>query len=226
MSYANQGSGRERIVAVGLVGLIQGGIIAALVSGLAVQFATRPADPPLRTYDVPNIVPPPPVEPVEVEKPLMTTAIPIADPVAPDPIVPTLTEKPVLRTIDIIPPPPTFDIAPTPIPSPAITPTPAADLSRRAAPRGSVADWFPQRDYPAAALRGGVEGRVSVLLSVSPAGRATGCEVVATSGDAGLDAATCRLALRNGRFEPARDAAGAQTATKLRLPPIVWRIAE
>lgn len=222
MSYANSGSGRERIVAIGLVGLIQGGIIAALISGLAVQFATKVSAPPLNTYNVPDdpLPPPEPVPPPESAKPVEMTAVPVPMPVAPQPIVPVESRPVTVATVDISPPP-VLDIAPRPA-DPATKPV--ANLSKSATTRGSVADWFPRSEYPAAALRAGAEGRVSVMLTVSPSGRATGCEVVSGSGDASLDSATCRLALRNGRFEPARDANGNKTGTSLKLPPVAWRI--
>lgn len=224
MSYANHGSGRERIVAIGLVGLIQGGIIAALLSGLAVSFTTTLSDPPLSTYDVPpDPVPPPPdIKPPEATRPLKTTAVPLPLPDAPPPLVKLSQPTTTLTTTDI-PMEPTMEPPLPPLPPTPPPPTPA-DLTRAATARGNVGDWFPRSDYPASALRAGTEGRVSVLLTVSPAGRATGCEVVSTSGDSALDAATCRLALRNGRFEPGRGTDGSKVATRLRLPPVVWRI--
>ncbi len=225
MSYANSGSGRERIVAIGLVGLVQGGIIAALLSGLAIQFVDRIADKPLETYNIKDVPPPPPdvVPPKKIET-LTTSMIPETKPLVTDPIVKVDTPPLVSGTPDIVLLPPVTDMKPAPIPSPTITPTPAADLSRGAAARGAVGEWFPRSEYPSAALRAGIEGRVSIRLSIGANGRATGCDVVTGSGSEALDAATCRLALRNGRFEPARDALGNKTATQLRLPPIVWRI--
>lgn len=224
MSYANSGTGRERIVAIGLVGLIQGGIIAALMSGLAVQFIDKITDKPLTTYDVPIPVPPPPpvekkpVEPVPIDTPTTT--------------LPRLPELPMPK-IDVDVPTPMMTGTPIPIPGPnelptlptppSPTPTPA-DLSRGASARGNVGAWFPQDAYPAQALRAGAEGRASVSLSVSATGKVTDCRVVSGTGNAALDAATCRLATRNGRFEPARDAAGNPVATQMRLPPVVWRI--
>jgi protein TonB len=224
MSYANHGAGRERIVAIGLVGLVQGGIIAALMSGLAVQFIDKFTDKPLVTYPVPvDVPPPPPVERKLVDaptKPIVTrTVLPL-----PDRDTPTVevSQPRVPLTGADIPMPPRVDPMPLPtIPSP--TPTPA-DLSRGASARGNVGAWFPQDAYPAQALRAGAEGRASVLLSVSPTGKVTDCRIVSGTGNAALDAATCRLAIRNGRFEPARDAAGNPVATQMRLPPVVWRI--
>lgn len=222
MSYANHGAGRERIVAIGLVGLIQGGIIAALMSGLAVQFIDKITDKPIETYDVPIPVPPPP--PVE-KKP--TERVPLDTPTT---TLPRLPDLPTPK-IDVDVSTPTMTGTPIPIPGPIElptqpTPTPTpADLARGASARGNVGTWFPQDAYPAQALRAGAEGRVSVSLSVSSTGKVTDCRIVSGTGNAALDAATCRLAIRNGRFEPARDAAGNPMATQMRLPPVVWRIA-
>ena len=63
-------------------------------------------------------------------------------------------------------------------------------------------------DYPTAALQAGDYGVVSIHLQVTAEGRVGGCAVTETSGSAPLDQATCSLALRRARFEPARDAAG------------------
>ncbi|PCD01615.1 hypothetical protein COC42_15920 [Sphingomonas spermidinifaciens] len=221
MSYANSGSGRERIVAIGLVGLIQGGIIAALVSGLAVQFVEKIVDKPLETYSVPLRQPPPPdVKKPETPKTIeaRTTTMPVID--APKPLVDLDKPAPPLISIDI--PPAKVDPAPLPsLPSP--TPTPM-NLSRGASARGNIGAWFPQNAYPAAALRAEAEGRASVLLDVTAEGRVSDCRIVSGTGNAALDAETCRLAIRNGRFEPARDAAGNPIASQMRLPPVVWRI--
>jgi TonB family protein len=63
-------------------------------------------------------------------------------------------------------------------------------------------------DYPTAALQAGDYGVVSIHLQVTADGRVGGCAVTETSGSAPLDQATCSLALRRARFDPARDAAG------------------
>lgn len=68
--------------------------------------------------------------------------------------------------------------------------------------------WISQADYPAAALQAGAEGPVGIRLRVSELGRVTGCEVTASSGNADLDAATCRLTAQRGRFDPGRNGKG------------------
>lgn len=77
---------------------------------------------------------------------------------------------------------------------------------------GSKAVWqsgtIRDRDYPAAASRARVGGEVEVRFTIQPTGRVTGCRVTRSSGDAALDATTCRLIEDRFRFKPATNAAG------------------
>jgi protein TonB len=100
------------------------------------------------------------------------------------------------------------------------------NLSRGLQPRGDQGRWFPQDSYPAAARRAGAEGRVSVSVDVGATGRVTACRVTSTSGNEDLDLATCRLATRNGRFEPARNEAGEPVASTTALRNVRWRLEE
>ncbi|WP_186728986.1 TonB family protein [Sphingomonas panacisoli] len=68
-------------------------------------------------------------------------------------------------------------------------------------PLVSPTNWFPFDSYPAAAKRAGAQGRASWEVDVDEGGRATACRITASTGNADLDATTCRLALRNGRFK-------------------------
>ena len=62
------------------------------------------------------------------------------------------------------------------------------------------------RDYPKGALRAGASGTVRTRFTVGVNGRVSGCVVIASSGNAELDATTCRLITQRFRFAPARDA--------------------
>ena len=62
------------------------------------------------------------------------------------------------------------------------------------------------RDYPRAAA--GAQGVVQTQLTVGASGVVTGCRVTRSSGNAVLDATTCRLIRERFRFTPARDAQG------------------
>jgi protein TonB len=87
---------------------------------------------------------------------------------------------------------------------------------------GTKAVWqsgtIRDRDYPAAASRARVGGEVEVRFTIQPTGRVTGCRVTRSSGDAALDATTCRLIQERFRFKPATDAAGDAIAS-----PYGWR---
>ncbi|SNS41463.1 energy transducer TonB [Sphingopyxis indica] len=69
-------------------------------------------------------------------------------------------------------------------------------------------------DYPKAASRAKSGGEVEVRFTVQPTGRATGCRITRSSGDASLDATTCRLIEERFRFRPATNAAGTSIATQ------------
>ena len=63
-------------------------------------------------------------------------------------------------------------------------------------------------DYPRSALRAGVQGSVKVRYTVGIDGRAGGCTVIGSSGDAALDSTTCSLIEKRFRYRPARDRSG------------------
>jgi protein TonB len=95
------------------------------------------------------------------------------------------------------------DIADDPFAKPPGEPAKPGDVPARPIPLGVISSWFPVDSYPAAAKRAGAQGQVRWELDVDEDGRVTGCRIVASTGNADLDAATCRLAQRNGRFERA-----------------------
>lgn len=69
-------------------------------------------------------------------------------------------------------------------------------------PRANPGYWFTDDDYPPEAKRAGQQGRVAVLLTIATNGMVRDCRITSTSGSASLDEATCRLAMRRGRFFP------------------------
>lgn len=75
----------------------------------------------------------------------------------------------------------------------------------RAEPIESPGSWLSTADYPADALRRGVQGTVGFRLTVDESGRPSDCAIEGSSGDAALDQATCALVLARARFRPARD---------------------
>ena len=69
-------------------------------------------------------------------------------------------------------------------------------------------------DYPKGPLRAKVEGTTGVELTISAAGRVTGCAVVKSSGNGELDSTVCRLAQQRFQFQPAKDRAGSPVADR------------
>jgi protein TonB len=68
------------------------------------------------------------------------------------------------------------------------------------------------KDYPIAARKAGAEGAVAVRYTVGIDGKVQDCNVIQSSGNADLDATTCRLVQRRFRYDPARHADGSPTA--------------
>ncbi len=80
----------------------------------------------------------------------------------------------------------------------------AAVTSRPVYASGSIRN----RDYPRSASRERAEGDVTVRFTVKADGRVTGCRITKSSGNADIDAVTCRLIEDRFRYTPARDVAG------------------
>lgn len=63
-------------------------------------------------------------------------------------------------------------------------------------------------DYPKGALDAGIGGKVGVRYVVGEDGRITNCSIAQSSGNAELDATTCRLIQERFRYRPWRDPQG------------------
>ena len=221
MSYADRR--QNRTVAIGAVVAVHAALGYALLTGLATTVIEGIRSGPLKTYNVP-VEPPPPPEPQVLPKSDTVAARPAERLTAPPRVVPLATGEPAATTVIDLPPLPPI---PDALPAKAAEPmAPAVSLARGASPRGNQGDWFPSDSYPASAQRAGAEGLVSVRVGVGANGRVTDCSVTASSGNADLDGATCRLAKRNGRFEPARGADGQVVASTANLRNVRWRLTE
>lgn len=94
-----------------------------------------------------------------------------------------------------------------------------------APPPPGLHDWIGAGDYPAAARPARAEGVVDIAWDVARDGRIARCTVLRSSGNAILDATTCRLLRERGRYAPVR-VEGAQRfrrfsgAYRWRLPPV------
>jgi len=221
MSYSDVRPLRDRLVAAAPTLLIQGAVGYALLSGLAITTFAKP-ERKLTATSV-TLQPPPPPDPVPMPPPPTPRAATNPVPHLPVPTVPTPTTNPVpssseLVIVDLPPAPPTLPIEPPP--------AKLVDLGRGVAPVGNQGDWFPRDAYPAAARRADAQGLVSVSVEVGEKGRVTACRVTASSGSEELDAATCRLATRNGRFRPALNADGAPVTATYALRNVRWVLEE
>ena len=70
-------------------------------------------------------------------------------------------------------------------------------------------------DFPHALSDAGIGGTVAVRYRVGIDGRVSDCLVTGSSGNAELDATTCRLIEQRFRFKPARDAEGRDVASTI-----------
>lgn len=82
------------------------------------------------------------------------------------------------------------------------------DGSGGGAPLRQIAGRITGNDYPRRPFEAGIGGTLFVRYIVGVRGRVTDCTVTRSSGNAELDAATCRLITERFRFKPRRNAAG------------------
>ena len=208
VAYVDRNSGNGRIVVITAVALLHGAAIYALVTGLAVSYVQE-IMPVLTGRNLPLEPPPPPETPKPMPKATAETALLTAPPVRE--ALPPRDSGFTVETAAAIPlnPPAipdfTFDPAP-PSPLPSLAP------ARGARPRGDPGLWATSNDYPARDLREGNQGVTRFTLTIGADGRVQGCTVIASSGFAGLDQATCRNVSRRARFEAATDGSGTRVA--------------
>lgn len=87
--------------------------------------------------------------------------------------------------------------------------------------RANLGSYFSQDDYPASALREAAQGTSRVSLTIGTNGRVVGCSIAASSGNASLDSATCRILQSRARYTPARDQSG-NPATGVDRGSVTW----
>lgn len=222
-------SRRDRALAAAAVAGIHALIALVLVQGLEVRFGVDD-QPSLAAFDLTVPVPPPPVE---------ATPEPAADPREEGAAAPPALEAvatPVVAPPVRLPQPSPVVAAPVagvgaeasagaaPVPGPGTggggigTGTGSGRGGdgqggggggvRAEKTTGAILD----RDYPRAARRARAEGSVTARFTVGTDGRARGCAVTGSSGNAELDATTCRLIEARFRYRPARGADGQPVA--------------
>ena len=105
------------------------------------------------------------------------------------------------------------DVAPPPLPArqpePAPAPVAQAPAPDRSAQPRLVGGGLVNADN----VGGRFQGTVGVRIAVGANGRASGCQVTRSSGNAGLDSTTCRLLQQRLQFNPARDRQGNPTSS-------------
>ena len=104
--------------------------------------------------------------------------------------------------------------APAPAAAPAAVAPPAIPTARSGTRAvQSPAQWISGGPTRADNPRGRYVGSVVVQFTVQADGRVSNCGPARSSGDAGLDAFTCRLVEKSMRFKPAFDAQGSPVAS-------------
>ena len=218
MSYAQrkQLSGNP-VVAWTLTILLVGGLLYAIVTGLAYNVVKKAAEN-LKVVDVEE-QPPPPEEPPPPPKDMPKVPPP---PVTPPPLVRVNTTPPPIQVMESPTPPPIPPVAVAP-PPPAPPPPPRKVQSAQSA-KGDLRTLFSADDYPAAASAAEAQGTAQATLTISPDGRVVGCNLIRSTGNGALDSATCNILRRRAKFTPARDSNGQPTTDTVTTPPIVWRL--
>ena len=217
MSYAQHKElSGNRTVAIVVVALIHALLGYAIVTGLAYNVIKKTAEN-LKVIDVEE-QPPPPEEPPPPPKDMPK--------VPPPPTVP-----PPLVRMEAPPPPIAVQVSPTPPPIPpvAVAPPPPAPpppprKMSSAAAKGDVRSIFSTDDYPASALASGAQGTAQAQLTIGPDGRVQSCNLIRSTGNGALDAATCNILRRRAKFTPAKDSNGQATTDTYTTPPIRWEI--
>jgi periplasmic protein TonB len=218
----------ERIKSGLIVAALHAALGYAFIAGPGFHVPNAPGDR-LKLFDVPAATPPAPVEeaapaPARAPEPegaaappnLEATPAPI---VAPEPEIVLPLPPPVLAA-------PIAGTGTAPSAGASDRPGPGTGAGGEGAGTGSgrsghgmggggvaisarqISGRIVDSDYPRAAKRARLEGKVRVHFTVAPTGRATGCRIVRSSGHPELDTTTCRLIEHRFRFDPARDARG------------------
>lgn len=217
MSYAQRKEiSGNKTLAIIMVIVLQFALGYAIVTGLAYNVIKKSIQD-LKTFDVEEQPPPPeapPPPPKDMPKaPPPPTMPPAMVPMAPAP-------SPIQMQVAPTPAPYIPPVAPSPPPAP---PAPRKTQSAQSA-RGDLRSLFSTDDYPASALAAGAGGTAQAELTISADGRVVGCNLIRSTGNGALDAATCNILRRRAKFTPARDSNGNATTDTVRTPSITWVI--
>ena len=200
MSYTDQ-SRRSSPTSIAVVIGVHVAIGYAFISGLAYTVIHGP---PIRTEikEVP-LEPPPPPHPDIVPPKARTTTEPTIVP--PQPRDDLFKTDPIVRPLPPIDPGLSGNGGATEVTPPQ---PPKLSQAHDLVPGADRLRWITTDDYPAAALRQGLQGSVVISAMVGTDGRVRSCIVTKSSGSQLLDDTTCRLYNKRAHFTPARDADG------------------
>ena len=96
-------------------------------------------------------------------------------------------------------------------------------LAKRAHAVQPLQSYFSAGDYPTEALKAGAMGSVRVKVIVDPTGLPTDCDVVGSSRNKELDAATCDVIMKRARYEPAVDIDG-KAVRAIDVTTVIWML--
>lgn len=180
-SYAQQQRDpRRHFISIGLVLVLHGVLVWAIVSGLARQVVQVTQD--------------------TVEAMLIADAPSAPAAPAPAPPTPKTTTPPLPSTPTAVPTPQSIS-APPPLPTPAAPAAPATSAPVRVGASMAPGGSCPKPPYPAASRRLEEEGTVSLRFLIDTDGHVLQSEVLKTSGYVRLDEAA-RTALSKCQFRP------------------------
>lgn len=210
MAYADQGMSKNRMIALGLVGLLHILLGYAFITGLALK-AVKAIVQPLESVNIEEEAPPPdeppPPPPKDIDIP----------PFVPPPEVSVQSESaPVITVQQQV-----QQVAPPVFTPPAPPAPPALKAPTPATPKGR-GNGISEDDYPDASRRAEEQGVARVSYVVDVDGKVSSCNVTSSSGSPRLDEATCKIIMRRFRFNPAtRDG---QPVQETKSQPVRWQL--
>ena len=231
-SYSGNANAPDRAKAIAAVAAIHVALAAVILTGLNVG-RVRQAVEQLKTFDIREAPPPPPVPPPRPAPQPHRAPQPAAAP------APKAEASPVVAPHPKVP-------APSPIPAARVAGTGSASNAGAATSgRGSGAggsgsgtggggtDYsrftparlvsnIPSSEYRRLAATGIPSGLVGVTIRVGADGSVGNCRVARSSGDPSIDSLVCQLTVRYVRFSPARDPQGRAVAQDITYFPN-WR---
>lgn len=98
-----------------------------------------------------------------------------------------------------------------------------ANVSQAAKPKKPLASLFSADDYPAVAITGRDQGRVTVSLLVDKAGMVADCSVDSSAGAASLDTMSCYIIQQRATFAPALGSDGKPVRSTF-SQAIIWQL--